>query len=215
MNYKLIYDRIIERARARKLEGYKEKHHIIPKSLGGLNSKDNLVELTAKEHFICHKLLVKIYPDNAKLKFALLAMCNLKNKVHKRSYIITANEYEYVRKLVSEAKKGKNTRTNKYIPSDETRKKLSEANLGRIPWNKGLLGYRKGIAKSDEHKLKISNAVTGYRHSAESKQKMSESRKGVIRDKKECPHCHRFLDPGNYAQFHGDKCKFNLINQKI
>jgi len=56
MNYQKIYDQIIERAKNRKLEGYKEKHHIIPKCLGGPDNKENLVELTAREHFLCHLL---------------------------------------------------------------------------------------------------------------------------------------------------------------
>jgi len=66
MNYKKIYDSIIEK---RKLETpqdcYTEKHHIIPKSLGGDNNKDNLIILTSREHFICHYLLSKIYPKNS------------------------------------------------------------------------------------------------------------------------------------------------------
>ena len=40
---------------------YTEKHHIIPRSLGGSNDIDNLVRLTAKQHFICHKLLTKMF----------------------------------------------------------------------------------------------------------------------------------------------------------
>ena len=40
---------------------YYEKHHILPKSLGGSNDETNLVKLTAREHFICHWLLVKMY----------------------------------------------------------------------------------------------------------------------------------------------------------
>jgi hypothetical protein len=71
MNYQKIYDQIIKQAKTRKLDGYKEKHHIIPKCIGGLDTKENLVELTAREHFICHRLLCKIYPDNLKLKYAL------------------------------------------------------------------------------------------------------------------------------------------------
>ena len=51
MDYQKIYDQIIERAKNRQLEGYKEKHHIIPKCVGGTNDKENLVELTAREHF--------------------------------------------------------------------------------------------------------------------------------------------------------------------
>lgn len=66
MDYKAIYYKIIEKAKketenGNRLIGYYEKHHILPKSLGGNNDKENLVKLTAREHFICHWLLVKIY----------------------------------------------------------------------------------------------------------------------------------------------------------
>jgi len=54
---------------------YLESHHILPRSMGGSDSKDNLVLLTAREHFIAHRLLCKIYPDNAKMKIALFLMC--------------------------------------------------------------------------------------------------------------------------------------------
>ena len=67
MNYEKIYNQIIDRAKIRVLEGYKEIHHIIPRCVGGTNDKDNLVTLTAREHFICHWLLVRMYPDNNKL----------------------------------------------------------------------------------------------------------------------------------------------------
>ena len=52
MNYQKIYNQIIERAKNRQLEGYKEKHHIIPRCLNGNNDKENLVKLTAREHFL-------------------------------------------------------------------------------------------------------------------------------------------------------------------
>lgn len=44
---------------------YYENHHIIPRSLNGSNSSENLVLLTAREHFICHWLLVKIFPKGS------------------------------------------------------------------------------------------------------------------------------------------------------
>ena len=55
--YKSWHDAIINKALNRKIKGYLEKHHILPRSLGGSDNKDNLVELTAKEHFIVHMLL--------------------------------------------------------------------------------------------------------------------------------------------------------------
>jgi phosphoglycolate phosphatase-like HAD superfamily hydrolase len=59
----------VERARNRVLDSYTERHHIIPRCIGGTDVKENLVDLTAREHFICHRLLVNIHPDNNKLKF--------------------------------------------------------------------------------------------------------------------------------------------------
>ena len=55
--YTRIYFNIVNNAKSRtNYTGYVEKHHIIPKSLGGTNKKSNLVELTAKEHYLCHRL---------------------------------------------------------------------------------------------------------------------------------------------------------------
>ena len=67
--YRNWYNKIIEyRQNNPLIYGYKEKHHIIPKSLGGSNDKSNLIYLTAKEHYICHLLLVEIY-RNDKIAF--------------------------------------------------------------------------------------------------------------------------------------------------
>lgn len=110
---------------------YKEKHHIIPKCIGGDNSKDNTIELYAKEHFIAHKLLAMENPDNLYLQSAYLMMAFPKSPNTKRDFEITPDEYEYLRtecaRKIGEANKGK-----KRTP--EQKEKLK----GRIPWNKGL-----------------------------------------------------------------------------
>lgn len=62
MNYNKIYNQIINKRKLEEPEGYTENHHIIPRSLGGSDDKENLVRLTAREHFICHALLLKIQP---------------------------------------------------------------------------------------------------------------------------------------------------------
>ena len=61
MNYRRLYEKIIENRKQTPVDGYTEKHHIIPRSLGGSDNKENLVDLTAKEHFLCHYLLTKMY----------------------------------------------------------------------------------------------------------------------------------------------------------
>lgn len=74
MNYKKIYESIVSRGKARVIKGYKERHHIIPRCMGGGDEEDNLVNLTPEEHYVCHQLLVKMYPTNIKLLYAIQAM---------------------------------------------------------------------------------------------------------------------------------------------
>jgi len=76
MDYTKIYNDICTRGQSRKLpkDIYSEKHHIIPKCMGGLDDLDNITILTAREHFIAHSLLCKIYPTNYKLAHALYTM---------------------------------------------------------------------------------------------------------------------------------------------
>ena len=62
MNYFLAYQRLIAKAKARVCpDGYVERHHILPRALGGSDDSSNLVALTAKEHFVAHVLLAKIH----------------------------------------------------------------------------------------------------------------------------------------------------------
>lgn len=157
MNYQWHYDRLIERGLKTRTEEYRERHHIIPKCLGGNNKKENLVYLTAEEHYVAHQLLVKLYPGNEKLTFAAMNMCRSNGK-----HIRNNKLYGWVRKAFSESRKG-------HEVSEETRKKIGDANRGRKlssePWNKGKKGlqtaWNKGIPMSDEAKKKQSAQKLG------------------------------------------------------
>src|SRR6185312_1295898 len=75
--YRLWYDGLIDRAKAREIpQCYTEIHHIVPRSLGGTDTSENLVRLTYREHFIAHWLLTKFHSGLAlrKMQRALLAM---------------------------------------------------------------------------------------------------------------------------------------------
>lgn len=61
--YEKWYKNITETAQNRITTAYTERHHILPKSLGGTDTATNLTDLTAREHFLCHWLLTKVYPD--------------------------------------------------------------------------------------------------------------------------------------------------------
>ena len=99
--YTKIYNQIIERARHRQIQGYAERHHIIPKCLGGSDDNTNLVNLTPREHFICHLLLTKMN-TNRLLKYALVMM-TVKNEHHSDRYIPSSRIYEIVRRENSTA----------------------------------------------------------------------------------------------------------------
>lgn len=76
MNYKRIYDQLIERARNRIPEGYVERHHIIPKCMGGDDSNENLVALYPEEHFVAHALLLKCY-KHTEHRYSLAKACSM------------------------------------------------------------------------------------------------------------------------------------------
>ena len=86
MDCQKIYYSIIERAKNRILNVYSEEHHIIPKSLGGNNSKENIVKLTAREHFVCHWLLWKFSKGKNKIKmghaFGMMRYHNSTNRYY-------------------------------------------------------------------------------------------------------------------------------------
>lgn len=100
MNYTLIYKSLIEKAQLRSdVSGYTEKHHIVPKSLGGSNAKSNLVELTPKEHYIAHMLLYKMHKGTSSELPMLRAwhcMCvngDRNNRHTSRTYSIAREKY--------------------------------------------------------------------------------------------------------------------------
>lgn len=74
MNYKKHYDLLIERSKNRVLEGYVEKHHIVPRCLGGTDDKENLAMLTPEEHFLAHQLLIRLNPGHRGLIYAAQMM---------------------------------------------------------------------------------------------------------------------------------------------
>jgi hypothetical protein len=170
MDYQNIYNQIIELAQNRELTGYFEKHHIIPKCLGGNNSKENLVKLTAREHFLCHKLLCEIYPKNIKLKYALFLMSIGKQKPKDKHYKISSREYERLKLQFSKLMEGNKTHLGNFH-TQETKDKISKANSRPKP---------KGFGKKPEgFGNKISIANTGRKNSSETIQKMSNAKKGL------------------------------------
>ena len=193
--YSKLYYKITSNAKQRITEGYTELHHIIPQSMGGSNDKENLVELTAREHFICHWLLIKMTDgeDRSKMLYALKGM-KAENKYQQRYQTkITARVYETY-KIEHSINHSKVMKAKNLVPwnkggveiTDDHRENLRKAALNRPPkseetkekWRQARLGYK----DSDETKLKKSLALKGKLKgpmSKEEKLKRSLTQKGI------------------------------------
>jgi hypothetical protein len=171
MNYQKHYDALINRAKNRLLEGYCETHHIIPRCMGGKDDSDNLVDLTAEEHYVAHQLLIKIYPHNSKLLYAakMMTMSSSDNVRNNKLYA-------WIRKKVSDSMKGQVPwNKGRTLPalSDEHKRKISESNTGRIFDDE----TRKKISETKKGKT---TWIKGKTHSDETKRKIGKSNKGKV-----------------------------------
>jgi len=166
--YTKCYYKIIANAKSRASTGedYIEIHHIVPKSMGGNNDKNNLAKLTAREHFVCHLLLTKMTYGKYKrnMHFAFWALSNKMkhtNNPDAYDFVVNSRFYELAKENFSTEMsilhKGK-------ILSQETKDKLSFAHTGK--------------KLSEEHKARI-NPV-GRILSAETKEKISKGQIGRI-----------------------------------
>ena len=219
MDYKKIYNQLIERSQSEnRVKGcgiYFERHHIVPKCLSGNDDKINLVLLTGKEHFIAHKLLCEIYPDNNKLHYALWRMMNLQSKNHVRNYNISSSEYERSKSLQSKLVQQLGKRSQ-HMVSLETRNKMRLAKLGKSRSNETkakisntLLGYKQKPATIELRRSKLIGKPgywLGKTRSAEHKQKIKNtlSNKPIIT----CPHCIKSSKANCFKFYHFENCKF-------
>ena len=209
--YTRIYFMIIDRAKSRNIDSYTESHHIIPKSLGGSNDKSNLVRLTAREHFICHLLLVKMTTGESKRKmsyalWALAKMDKTGNRYKTSSRIFQIVREKYVESLkghkVSEETKEKiRLARTKQVTTEETKKKMSLS--------------RKGRTQTENQKLAVSKALKGKARSPETIQKIKEARARQVITTVQitCPHCGKTGGNRIMPRYHFDNCKeaFNVV----
>lgn len=97
--YTKWYYSIIHNARQRHLTVNKDRHHIIPRCLGGTNDPDNLVNLTYREHFIVHLLLIRMVDDKNVYKL-VHAIIRFTKKVK------NSKQYNLLRRYLSTYSKG-------------------------------------------------------------------------------------------------------------
>lgn len=219
MNYQNIYNLLVKKAQNRmETVGYTEKHHIIPRTLGGSDDASNIVVFTGREHFIAHLLLAKIHGGS--MWHAAHMMSNMKR--------YTNRKYENVRK--EHAKRVSIRQTGKIVSLD-TRKKISENKERSAKISQSLKGRPKseehkeaykqarlaggGWIVSEEHKSSVSkkmkgsgNPMWGKTHNEEAKLKIIEANKQKI----VCPHCGKTGGIAIMKRWHFDNCK--VLTQK-
>jgi len=138
--YTRWYYQIIYNAKLRGPTGYVEKHHIIPRSLGGTNSKDNLVALTAREHFICHLMLTRMTIGKSKKKMvSAVFYLTGGGKAERNNRIKSSRTYEILRTIVSETASQQHKGSKRPQRSKEYLTKQSVAKQGSK--NPNSVGY--------------------------------------------------------------------------
>ena len=198
MNYKHIYMLIISRAKSEQESGlrpksywqkykfpnqYFEFHHILPRSIfpNWSKRKSNIVPLTLREHFFCHQLLTKIYPNAFELKQCLWLMYNTRDGICKNS-----KEYEKYKKIMLSRFKDPTYRKlhGEKIKASGSRKRYFE-NIKKETANRRALEREKWLAGKEQRKLdgiekmKVTVANYSVEKRTEINLKISKANKGV------------------------------------
>lgn len=116
MDYLKHYYFLVNKAKAKNTSGYLELHHIIPRcvfdedlfdktGISHVNDKENVVLLTAREHFVAHWLLHRAFPSNKKLGLAFWAMAGWISPDHHRTYIPSSRAVEEARVAAANSRK--------------------------------------------------------------------------------------------------------------
>lgn len=169
MNYAAHYERLIQRARSRTLVGYFERHHVVPRCIGGSNDAWNIVALTAEEHMTAHLLLVRIHSGNRSIFFAAHMMRIGSARMVGRS---RNKAYSWLRKRHALA-----------TASVHTGRKHSAATLVRLSEShRGIPSNKKGMRYSADVRARMSAAQRGKKmppKSAEERIRISARMRGT------------------------------------
>ena len=137
------YTKFIESCRIQNLNDvYTEKHHIIPRSLGGTNDESNLITLSGRQHYIAHWMLWKAYRGKMALAFKFM------NHDGKHARRINSKIFEQLRKDRNEHVIKVNTGKTR---TQETKDNIRNALKGKV-------NNRKGERNTQEHTANIVKA---------------------------------------------------------
>lgn len=142
MNYKKLYNRLIQHRQCTPADGYTEVHHIVPKCVGGSDDPTNLIALTAREHFIAHYLLSKMYPTGSnawhKTNHAFMMMKSSNKKqpryFNNRLYESARKHFSIVMSTIQSGEKNSQAGT-RWITNPKTKESKKISKNDSIPDN--------------------------------------------------------------------------------
>jgi hypothetical protein len=202
VDYQRIYNVIIEHRKHQEPEGYSERHHIVPRSFGGPDTPENVVRLTAREHFLCHYLLTKIHPTGS-LHYKAIHAFGMMVWMHgdtQERYRCTSRLYDRLKKehalAMSKSQKGeKNSQYGKiWITNGVESKRITKNELIPEGWAKGRkipsmqgtespLKGKSGTPHTEETKKKL----RAYRHTEKAKRTISKASRERFRKPSDNP----------------------------
>lgn len=228
MNYQKIYDQLIYTRKNRILgkDMYYENHHIIPKCLGGNDDIDNIISLTAREHYLAHWLLYKIHKTK-ELVHAWHCMSRIGKGQESRS--INSHLFEYCKiqrkKHLSEQYSGSGNNFYGRKHTEETRNSISKANSGKVyktedqikQWIETVakkpksLSHREKIGRKGLMMLQNIHTLEIIRVSKTDERCTSNDwinpRKLNPESKYKCDYCDVVTTKSNLKRWHNEKCK--------
>lgn len=197
------YHKFIDRLRNQVVDGYCEKHHILPRSLGGSDDPSNIICLTVRQHYVAHWMLWKAYGGAMAVAFDYMS------GIKRYGSRLPSRTVEALKADVSK-------RISERLVSTETRQKQSQAKLGKKLTPEHIEKVRQTRIgkkmpaefgkKVSEAKRGIATRGTGWSHSEASLAKIVAS--NLNRQIIVCPHCTKSVkDHGGAKRWHFDRCK--------
>lgn len=186
-----------------------EVHHILPKAFGGSNSKNNLVGLTLREHYICHVLLTKFTKnvDKSKMCYALHVFFHF--TAHRNAiYSVNSRQYEYHRRRYVQSMR------DRIAPNNTTRFTFKHQITGEV-FNGTRQEFKNYSKLTDQY---ISALINHYQKSAKGWGVLFEENNMFSFEQKRkitklqpivCKYCEKSTSPMNHKKWHGENCKYH------
>ena len=187
------YYSIIQASKNDSFQGYTEKHHIIPRSLGGDDNVDNIISLSAENHLKVH-ILLPFFTSGENKRKMIYAWNMMSNR---NGNFTDYDEHQILReefsKNHSKRMSGSNN-PNFGVPMTEERKKVFTTK----GW-KHTKKSREKMLKNQPNKYGPNNPNFGNH---------------PIQQKIKCPHCDKIGGQGNMKRYHFDNCKNKKDNNE-